>query len=149
MHASTAVAAPTAGASRRAHAMRLARLLRPAAATAGAWVSTQARVRTAGGVLWPDLLVATGELPVDGLIDGPPLLVVELTPSGLLRWSDIGGAVAWGLTPQGVAVLADGALVPATAQLTVPGAPWLTLPISQLLDAAGERALAPAQAAQR
>jgi hypothetical protein len=136
MSASTAVV-PAPGTALGASAIRLARLLRPAAAAAGAWVSTQARVRTAAGLLWPDLLVATGELPVDGILDGPPLLVVELTPAGLLRWADVAEAVVWGVAAQGGVLLAGGALTTVAARLTVPGAPWLTLPVGQLLDAAG------------
>ena len=137
MSAITHVPAPPSATSPRARAIRLARLLRPAAHTAGAWVSTQARVRASGQLIWPDLVVATGDLPVDGIVDGPPLLVVELTPAGLVRWVDVAGAVAWGIGAQGALVLASGALTPAAAQLTVPGAPWLTLPVATLLDVAG------------
>ena len=136
MRAIAHVPAPSSWTSPRGRATRLARLLRPAAQTAGAWVSTQARVRTPGQIFWPDLVVATGDLPVDGIVDGPPLLVVELTPAALLRWVDIAGAVVWGVGAEGAVVLADGAVTPAAAQLTVPGAPWLTLPVIQLQELA-------------
>ena len=137
MSAITHATAPTSGAPARAWATRLARLLRPAAHAAGAWVSTHARVRTADGLLWPDLLVATGAMPVDGILDECPLLVVELTSASMQRWADVPGAVVWGVTPQGPVVLADGVLTSAAAQFTVPGAPWLRLPVAQLLDVAG------------
>jgi hypothetical protein len=148
MSASTAVA-PVPGTALRAPATRLARLLRPTAAAVGAWVSTQARIRTAAGLWWPDLVVATGELPVDGILDGPPLLVVELTPAGMLRWADVAEAVVWGVAAQGGVVLAEGALTPAAKLLTVPGTPWLTMPVAQFLDLAGEPAAPPLRAAKR
>jgi hypothetical protein len=132
---------------RPGEAARVARVLRPAAHRAGAWVSTQARVRLPGVMLWPDVVVSAADVPVDGIVDGVPLVVVELTAAGLLRWAGIAGVVVWGID-QGAAVqLVDGAITRPERILTVPDAPWLALPVATLLHAVGLRppALAAAQ----
>ena len=119
-------------------AARVARLLRPAAERAGAWVSSEAAVRVApGDVRAPAIVVATGEPPLDGVVDGVPLLIVELRRDHVGAWVGVPGAVVWGLGGDGVVTLRGGRVraVGRDALLTVPGAPWLAVPATALLAA--------------
>ena len=117
-------------------ASRIARLLRPAAVGKGAWVSTEAGVRQTGGaVLRPAVMVARGALPYDGIVDDPPLLVIETGPAQVARWYDACARAVWGSAGDTAVVLARGGRrqVARTKHLTVPGHPWLRLPAAELL----------------
>ena len=117
-------------------ATRIARLLRPAAQAKGAWVSTEAGVRQDGGsVLWPAVLVVLGEVPYDGIVDHPPLLVIETAATRVERWCDAGARAVWGTDGDAAVVMARGRRrrVPRGKHLTVPGHPQLRLPAAELL----------------
>ena len=117
-------------------ASRIARLLRPAAVAKGAWVSTEGGVRVAADtVLRPAVMVALGPLPYDGIVDDPPLLVVETDPDRVARWYDVGARAVWGRSTSQAVVLARGGrrMVARDKHLTVPGHPWLRLPATELL----------------
>lgn len=119
-------------------ASRIARLLRPAAGAKGAWVSTEAGVRLATGtILRPAVLVALGQLPYDGIVDDPVLLVVETDPDRVARWYDAGARAVWGSDGNAGLVVARGSRrrVARGKHLTVPGHPWLRLPAAELLRA--------------
>lgn len=125
--------------TRRRNAARLARLLRPAAAAAGAWVSAEAAVRVAPEQLWhPALVVALGDLPPDGVADSMPLLVVECDFERFGRWLEVPRARVWAPSGDVVATLDRGRVGTAGSDemLTVADHKWLALPASALLAAA-------------
>lgn len=119
-------------------ATRMARLLRRAADVKGAWVSTEAGVRTVSGAVWrPAVLVALGEVPYDGVVEEPPLLIVETDPALAERWYDAGARAVWSIEADAAVMMARGRRrrVARGKYLTIPGHPWLRLPAAELLRA--------------
>ncbi|MPZ72777.1 MAG: hypothetical protein GEU74_06020 [Nitriliruptorales bacterium] len=124
---------------RRRGAARLARVLRPAADAAGAWVSAEAAVRVIPDQIWePAVIVSTADLPPDGVVDGPPLVAVELDGGAFDRWRHVPLATVWAVVDGRVAIVHDTRVthVQPDAMMTVPGHDWLTLPATALLAAA-------------
>jgi hypothetical protein len=128
-------------------AARVARLLVPASAAAGGYVSTQLRVALPdGAVVRPPVALARGDPPADGRLAAAPELVVVLGPSGRVetaaaRWLAAGSRAVWWAgqghareyTAAGAAERAPGEL------LTVPGIPEIGLPTHVLLGGRSRR----------
>src|SRR5688572_3634263 len=120
-------------------AARLARLLRVVTGERDAWVSTQVRVRMATGETWmPDVAVARGEPPLDGVLDVLPALVVETSPQAFARWEAVAGVTVWGVFGSTVRISRDGRTrrIAPHRVATVPRITWLRVPVDDLLAAA-------------
>ena len=119
----------------KTQAARLARELRPGAALADAWVSTEAAVRSQDGtVLRPAVVVATCDPPYDGILSGGVLLVVELRSDHLQRWVRVAVGEVW--APWGAGAVAmsgtSARIVPADGTLVVGRHPELTAAVALL-----------------
>lgn len=124
----------------KTQAARIARALRGGAALAGAWVSTEAAVRTDNGtVLRPAVVVATCDPPYDGILSDGVLLVVELHSEHVQRWSGAAVGAVW--APWGAGAVAisgtSARIVPAGGTLMAEQHPELTAPV-ELLRPPGE-----------
>ena len=124
----------------RTHAARIARHLRPAATAMDAWVSTEAAVRTADGLLQPAAVVATGEPPYDGVITDGIVLVIELQPQLVGRWAVADVPEVWAPWGRGAVAItgANARIVPAADVLVADRHPSLTLAVSLLRALEGD-----------
>lgn len=119
-----------------AMATRIARLLRPAAEAAGAWVSTEAAVQLTGRpLLRPAVVVVRGEPPYDGVATRPPLLVVEFDPAKVARWAGVRGTTVWARCgDDAIEIRGRTRRVRRRGEhLTVPNRSEFTLPVGELL----------------
>lgn len=125
----------------RPQAARIARHLTGGAIAADAWVSTQAAYRLdAATLLRPAVMVVAGEPPYDGVVTGGVAAVIELDSRLAQRWLPCDVGVIWAPHGDGVIALAGGSrsVIAASAVLTVPGYPSLTLPAELLARTPGE-----------
>ena len=129
---------------RRLRAARIARLLRPAAHTAGGLVSTELTVPFRGRWFRPDVGVLLSlEHPVDGVLTRAPTLVVRLgDPLSADAWLQAGADVVWAV--EGGSIWEVSAtrrrLVAAEEWLGCPGEPALRLRACELVGEPTPRA---------
>lgn len=122
----------------RWRARRIARLLAPAAAALGGFASAEARVDAGLGIrLHPEVCVALGEAPYDGVLSSAPALVVVLgsTPA-VGAWLALGAEVVWASAgDRARRFTADGEVMtlPPGARLDAPGYPGLELDAAEVL----------------
>lgn len=139
----------TAGtaAERRAHrlrAVRIARLLAPAAWRAGGFASSEARIAIGAQLVRPAAVVALGDPPPDGVLAVPPLLVVELDPAAAAGpWLALGATAVWLPAACGARCVTagDDVTVPEGTRLEVPGWTGLALPAGELAGCANQARL--------
>lgn len=120
-------------------ATRIARLLRPAALSIDAWVSTEAAVQLPGHpLLRPAVAVVQGDLPYNGVVTSRPVLVVEVDEERVTRWASLRLPAVWGPCA-GAAVEITGTTRRVRSRdesLAVPQHAALTLPVAELCPAA-------------
>lgn len=125
--------------ARRLRGVRLARLLAPGAYAAALYPSAELRVPVGPGLRRPLVCVAAGEPPVDGTLDGPPVLVVDAAGTPDTDDYLAGGATAVWLLDADHAEqrFEDGrvALLGPADTLSVPHRPTLRLAVAQATDA--------------
>ena len=140
VHRGLAVRRDHLAVQRRA-AQRVAHLLEPLAVQVGAWVSTEALVRLHRAPetsLRPAVVMAAGDPPYDGVVEGAALLVVEISDDAT-RWAGYECGALWMVTAEGVTVLAPGGdrhRLASDAQVQIPGYPKLVIAASALARAA-------------
>jgi hypothetical protein len=132
---------PQGPSDRRLRAARIARLLAPAAEAGGGFTTCEVVVRAArnpDSARRPDCCVVLGDPPADGVLDRPPLLVVEFAPAGEPAWYlALGTAAVWLVAGSQVSVhLGSGQAghLDAGGRASVPGHPRLALPVADLVD---------------